>query len=130
MNKVAYLLGRNNSPDVMNMTMEIVKKTEKSVFDVVGVFGEDLLFYVDDNKEDIPFYESGLHFYNPIELIRFRLFLKKQKVNIIHVQHIGDACFAKMASWLLPVKVVFTIQDKALDGNFVFKLMTNYALRN
>lgn len=128
MNRVAYLLGKKNNQDVMNMTMEIVKKTEKSMFDIVGVFGMDLLLYV-DGEEDIPFYESNLNCYNPIELMKFRSFLKRHKVDIIHVQHIGDACFAKMASWLLPVKVVFTIQDKALKSNIVFKMLSHYVVR-
>ena len=29
--RVVYLLGKDNNPDVINMTLEIVRKTEKSV---------------------------------------------------------------------------------------------------
>lgn len=124
--RVVYLLSKDNNPDVINMTLEIVRKTEKSVFDIVGVFAAKPL---SDAETDMPLNKSELCCYNPFELVRFRSFLVKNKVNIIHVQHITDVIFAKLASWRLPVKTVLTLQDKALDVNGVFKLMVPCLLR-
>ena len=76
--RVVYLLGKDNNPDVINMTLEIVRKTEKSVFDIVGVFAAKPL---SDAETDMPLNKSELCCYNPFELVRFRSFLVKNKVN-------------------------------------------------
>lgn len=74
--RVVYLLGKDNNPDVINMTLEIVRKTEKSVFDIVGVFAAKPL---SDAETDMPLNKSELCCYNPFELVRFRSFLVKIK---------------------------------------------------
>lgn len=69
----------------------------------------DLYSYMSDT--DIHCYEypyNGFKFRNLLKLIKFRFYIRKNKIDIIHAYHFREAFYAKLVSMFTGVKVVYS----------------------
>lgn len=108
--KIAYLLGSLNRGGTETLLLDVFKNASKADFNFIGIHRKN-----GNLKND--FYKTGQFFLKlspkfPFDIFYFfklRNLLKREKVNIVHVQQSLDVVYARIACLGIKIKIVQTL---------------------